>query len=118
MRIKARGGGGIWHTQIVTQALCIAESGELFALLASLGLKITPAKGGKDRLRALLSLASPGKLVRVASRIGWHGDNTFVLPDEAFGALIQRPGLPENRIACLYKCLVYLRHGEPENFCR
>ena len=87
VRIKARGGAGIWHTQIVTQALCIAEGGELFALLASLGLKITPAKGGKDRLRALLCLASPGKLVSVASRIGWHGERTFVLPDEAFGEL-------------------------------
>ena len=49
LRIKTRGGAGIWHTQIVTQALCIAEGGELFTLLASLGLKITPAKGGKDR---------------------------------------------------------------------
>jgi putative DNA primase/helicase len=91
VRIKARGGAGIWHTQIVKQSLCVAESGEMFALLASLGLKITPAKGGKDRLRALLSLASPGKLVRLASRIGWHGDNTFVLPDEAFGALSGEP---------------------------
>ncbi len=87
VRIKARGGAGIWHTQIVTQALCISEGGELFALLASLGLKITPAKGSKDRLRALLCMASPGKLTRIASRIGWHGDNTFVLPDEAFGEL-------------------------------
>jgi hypothetical protein len=28
------------------------------------------------------------------------------------------PRRPENRIACLYKYLVYLRHGEPENICR
>ena len=87
VRVKARGGAGIWHRQILAQALCISEGGELFVLLASLGLKITPGKGGKDRLRTLLCLANPGELVRVASRIGWHGDNTFVLPDEAFGAL-------------------------------
>ena len=53
VRVKARGGAGIWHKQIVKQSLCVAEGGELFALLASLGLKIRPAKGGKDRLRAL-----------------------------------------------------------------
>ena len=105
VRIKARGGAGIWHRQIVKQSLCIAESGELFALLASLGLKITPAKGGKDRLRALLNLANPGKLVRVASRIGWHGDNTFVLPDEAFGALSGEPIVfqPEHPVPHNYK---------------
>ena len=45
VRIKARGGAGIWHTQIVTQALCIAEGGELFALLASLGLEDHACKG-------------------------------------------------------------------------
>ena len=87
VRIKARGGEGRWHTQIIPQAICIADGGELFGLLAGLGMKITPDKKGKDRLRSLLCLASPGKLVRTVTQTGWHGGNAFVLPDEAFGAL-------------------------------
>ena len=69
VRIKARGGAGIWHTQIVTQALCIAEGGELFALLASLGLE---DHAGQGRQRPLAGAALPCEPRQACSRCLAH----------------------------------------------
>lgn len=76
---------GVWHTQAMPRALFMSDGGEWLALLFNLGLRLTAAKAGKERLRALLAMTSTPKRARTATRSGWYNANTFVLPDEAFG---------------------------------
>ncbi len=83
--IRVKTPDGVWHTQAMPRSLFLAEGGEVFALLFNLGLKITAAKAGKDRLRALLCMSSSRKRSRTATRVGWYSPRTFILPDEAFG---------------------------------
>ncbi len=83
--VRVKTPDGVWHTQAMSRALFLAEGGEVFSLLFNLGLKITAAKAGKDRLRALLCMSSSRKRARTATRVGWYSPRTFVLPDEAFG---------------------------------
>ena len=83
--IRVKTPDGVWHTQAMARSLFMAESGEVFSLLFNLGLKITAAKAGKERLRVLLCMSISCKRARTATRVGWFGPRTFVLPDEAFG---------------------------------
>ena len=83
--VRVKTPDGLWHTQAVPRALFLAESGEVFSMLFNLGLKITPAKAGKERLRALLCMSSSQKRARTTTRVGWFGPRTFILPDAAFG---------------------------------
>ncbi len=83
--VRVKTPDGLWHAQAMPRALFLAESGEVFSLVFNLGLKITPAKAGKERLRALLCMSSSQKRARTATRVGWFGPRTFILPDAAFG---------------------------------
>jgi len=76
---------GVWHTQAMSRAIFMSEGGEWLALLFNLGLRLTAAKAGKERLRALLAMTSTIQRARTATRSGWYNATTFVLPDEAFG---------------------------------
>lgn len=76
---------GVWHTAAMSRALFMSDGGEWLALLFNLGLRLTAARAGKERLRALLAMTSTPKRARTATRSGWYNANTFVLPDEAFG---------------------------------
>lgn len=53
--------------------------------LLGLGLKIGGHRSVRAYLAAYLQTRSPGTLVRVVGRIGWHGD-VYVLPGRTFGA--------------------------------
>ncbi len=103
--IRVKTPDGVWHTQAMSRALFMAEGGEASALLFDLGLKITAAKAGKDRLRALLCMSSSRKRARTAIRVGWYGPRTFILPDEAFGECGDEHIVyqPERPIAHAYK---------------
>jgi putative DNA primase/helicase len=85
--IRVKDADHAWHTRAIPRALFLAEGGEIFQLLHHLGLKITAAKAGKERLRAMLCMSNSAKRGRIATRVGWYNASTFLLPDEAFGEL-------------------------------
>ena len=76
---------GVWHTQAVARALFSISSEDIIGILANLGLRFVPSKAVKGRLKALLAMTRSDKRARTASRIGWRGQEMFVLPDEIFG---------------------------------
>jgi putative DNA primase/helicase len=72
-----------WHTWNMPMRLLRGSGEELRGELLSLGLDLEPS-GMRKRLHPYLVHRVPERRVNAALQVGWH-DDTFVLPDRAFG---------------------------------
>jgi hypothetical protein len=76
------------HSWAMPRAMLAGDGVELRAHLLDGGLFLAPGRKAREGLMTYLAAASPGRFVRVVSRLGWHDTPTgrvFVLPDRALG---------------------------------
>jgi Domain of unknown function (DUF927) len=73
-----------WKTRIVPSSMLTAQSHEFISLLSRLGYVWPPNKKLWPRIISALSIARPGRHIRVTPVPGWHG-KFFALPVESYG---------------------------------
>jgi uncharacterized protein DUF927 len=73
-----------WKTRIVPSSMLTAQSHEFISLLSRLGYVWPPNKKLWPRIISALSIARPGRHIRVTPVPGWHG-KFFALPGESYG---------------------------------
>jgi hypothetical protein len=76
------------HQWAMPRAMLAGDGVELRAHLLDGGLFLGPGRKAREGLMTYLGAASPGRFVRVVSRLGWHdtpAGRVFVLPDRALG---------------------------------
>jgi uncharacterized protein (DUF927 family) len=76
------------HQWAMPRALLAGDGAELRAHLLDGGLFLGPGRKAREALMTYLGAASPGRFVRVVSRLGWHdtpAGRVFVLPDRTLG---------------------------------
>jgi hypothetical protein len=83
LRVKTR--EGYWQTRAFSRFMALTQGDEFIATLAHLGLRFDDTSAVRKKLKLLFSRFETDILARLATKVGWHGDNMFVLPDEAFG---------------------------------
>jgi putative DNA primase/helicase len=80
VRFKDR--DGYVHEKAIPMEILKGDYQELYGLLLSLGLRITPKKVIRNKLPEYLQKVELSKRALCTSRIGWYG-NHFILPDGA-----------------------------------
>jgi putative DNA primase/helicase len=73
-----------WKTEIIPSSMLTAQSHEFISLLSRLGYVWPPNRKLWPRIISDLSIARPGRHIRVTSVPGWHG-TSFALPGESYG---------------------------------
>jgi hypothetical protein len=76
------------HSWAMPRAMLAGDGVELRAHLLDGGLFLGPGRKAREALMTYLGAASPGRFVRVVSRLGWHdtpAGRVFVPPDRTLG---------------------------------
>jgi uncharacterized protein (DUF927 family) len=76
------------HSWAMPRAMLAGDGVELRAHLLDGGLFLAPGRKAREGLLTYLGAASPGRFVRVVSRLGWHdtpAGRVFVLPHTTLG---------------------------------
>lgn len=75
---------GVEHKWLMPMSMLAGEGSEYREQLLRMGLRIAPGRKARELLTTYIQTANPDQRVRCVSKVGWHGSNLYVLPDETF----------------------------------
>lgn len=73
------------HEYAMPVELLHGESFEFIRRLVGEGLDLMPSKKHRERLAYYIALSKPDKTIICTEKIGWHGSDAYVLPNQTFG---------------------------------